>query len=237
MWEVTPIFPTRSGKPPERPKGFNSGLPRSWVYVVELACTVAYALTFACDLVTKGVLHVTGDRIYGYIIIVDVVGVVTWFCSLLLVYREKVKVVFCKSHSYTLALFWMVGVVTLGLEGVSYEAPDWWWHLNSRADTADLALYSIRAVVLFILIVVGVFRPLCWPSKRRTYSLLINADTPEPAAGEDVDESKNTDSRKRKEGDFIKTRTSSTFSNMWIKIRLLYPYVWPKGESYPVASG
>lgn len=216
-----------AGKP-ERPKGVNSDLPFSWAYVTELLCTLVYSLTFASDLAVKGVLHITGDRIYGYTIIVDVLGVVAWLSSVLLIYQEKAKVVTSKPHGCILVLFWMVGVVVLGSEVMSYDAPYWWWNLASRADIADLALFCIRAVFLSVLVMVGVLRPLCWPSRRRAYSLLINADTPDNAAGEDVEDGKTA--RKRREGDFIKNRTSSTFANMWTKIRLLFPYVWPKGE-------
>jgi hypothetical protein len=216
-----------------------SDLPFSWPYLLELGCSVVYSVTFAADLAAKGSLHIAGDQIYGYTIIVDVVGVVAWLFSLILVHRERAKVLTSKPHSCTIVLFWMVGVVTLGLEIVSFNARYWWWHLTSRADIADLVLFASRALSLSVLVLVGVARPLCWPSRRRAYSLLINADTAGEGAGEDEEVGKSAAAyiRRRKEGDFIKSRTSSAFSDMWTKICMLFPYVWPKGECGGVGRG
>ncbi len=198
------------------------------MYVVEIACTVAYSLTFVSDLATKGALHIGGHQIYGYTIVVDVVGMLSWACSLLMLHRERILIVTSKPHGFTLTLFWLVGVVWLGLEVVSYYGTAWWWHLASRADIADLAIFVIRAVLLLVLVVVGLCRQACSPGGRRqAYALPINADEAETV---DVDAAGSRgDSRKAKEGDFVRSRTSSTFENMWGKVRMLFPYVWPKG--------
>ena len=57
-----------------------------------------YSLTFATDLIIKGALHIAGDNIYGYTIVVDTVGMLSWFLSLVILYREKVLVVTQKPH-------------------------------------------------------------------------------------------------------------------------------------------
>lgn len=200
--------------------------------MAEVCCTVLYTLTFIIDLATKGGLHIAGDDIYGYTIVADVVGFVSWSFSVLMLYRERVFVVTHRPHGLTLMLFWLVGVVLLGLELASLYSPSgWWWQLQSRADTVDLTLFCLRALLLCVLVVLGALRPLCWPGRRHTYSLLINADSAasDVNSGEDTD--KVSETRKRKEGDFVKRRTTSAFAGIWSKIRRLFPYVWPKGMS------
>ena len=221
------------GSPPSLPKGASNGLPFSLVFLVEFLCTVIYALTFVADLATKGGLHIAGDEIYGYTIVVDVVGVIAWLFSLVILYRERVLVVTHRPHGLTLVLFWLMSVVILGLELVSIRSPssDWWWHLRSRADIADLTLFCVRAVLVGVLVVLGVFQPICCPGRRRSYSLIINAESAAVDVNVGEEEAAKASERKSKEGDFVKSRTTSTFANIWSKIRRLFPYVWPKGKS------
>ena len=216
-----------TGKKPKEP----TGAPHSLSYVVEMVCSLLFALTFVSDLATKGTLHIVGDQIYGYTIVMDSVGVASWVSSLIMIRREKLNIVMHRPHGYTLTLFWIVGVVFLGLEGVSYYSPFWWWRLDSRGDIADLTIYFIRVVMLSCLVMVGLLRPLCCHSPRPTYSLLVNADQPADSAqsGTEVEKGVTSEASRRKEGDFVRTRTSSTFENMWLKVKLLFPYVWPKG--------
>lgn len=194
------------------------------MYVVELACSVLYMVTFGVDLIVKGTLDISGDKIYGYTIVVDIVGMVSWLFSLLLVYREKVHIVMRRPHGWTLMLFWVTSVLYLGLSILSYHHKSWWWHLASGADVADLVLYVVRCVSVTVLVVLGLVLPSCWPGHRPSYSLLINTEV-----RVDVDNDDNFQERRRKEGDFIKTRTTSAFANILAKAKLLFPYIWPKG--------
>lgn len=199
-----------------------------------MVCTILYSLTFIADLATKGALHLAGEHIYGYTITEDAVGAAAWLLSLALLHREKVLVVTSKPHGLTVASFWLLDMVWLGLQLVSFQSPAWWWQLtNRRGDIADLTLFLVRVVIIMVLVVLGLLRPLCCPGRRKTYSLLINADSAAvdsscPEASE-VNVENSAEARRRKEGDFVRNRTTSAFSNIWLKIRLLFPYVWPKG--------
>ena len=226
---MLPCCTVSTGTPPKRPKG---DLPFSWVLVLEIVCSVLCALTFVVDLATKGSLHIRViEKIYGYTIVMDSVGVVSWLLSVVLLYRERVLVVSRRPHGLALALFWLVYVAWLGLQLASLRSPAWWWHVNSRGDIVDLVLFLVRAVILVLLVVLGLLRPLCCPGRRRAYALIINAESAAvdvPVQG--ADEKEGSEARKRKEGDFVKKRTTSAFSDIWLKVRLLFPYVWPKGE-------
>lgn len=203
--------------------------------MLESVCAFVYALTFVSDIVTKGALHIAGHRIYGYTIVVDALGVFSWLFSLWLIHREKVFIVTDRPHGNTLAIFWLMGVVLLGLELVSINSQSWWWHLSTREDLADFVLFLVRALMLTLLVVVGLLRPLCCHGRRRSYELLINASTAAESAvvngdgGDDGGESDAEGKRRRREGDFVRTRNASAFANIWSKVCLLFPYVWPKG--------
>ena len=41
----------------------------------------------------------------------------------------------------------------------------------------------------------------------------------------------------RKEGRFVTIKTNSAFSNILAKAKVLFPYVWPKGELWGVVCG
>ena len=208
-----------------------SDLPFSWFYVVELICSVLYLLTFAVDLATKGTLHIAGERIYGYTIVMDAVGMGSWAFSLVLICREKVCAVMSRPHGLALVLFWLMTIMWLGLEVGNVHHPSWWWALSSRADIADFTLFLLRCTLILVLIGVGLFRPLLCPSKRSSYTLLVNADTRESAGskGSIQHVGSTSDTRESKEGNFIKMKSNSTFANFLSKSRLLFPYVWPKG--------
>lgn len=223
----TPIF---TGSPSKK-KGSTSDLPSSWAYVVELVCSGLYSLTFVTDLVVKGILHITGERIYGYTIVVDAVGTCAWLSSIFLIHRIKMEIIMNRHRSFTLVLFWMVGVVWVGLEAVSINGASWWWHLRSRVDISDLVLFLVRSLLLVALVTVGILRPLLCRGRRRGYSLLINSD----GAAKEEDSSpggQSADVRRKREGDFIRTKSTSAFANMWGKVKYLFPYIWPKGKSH-----
>ena len=204
--------------------------------MIEVICTVLYSLTFIVDLATKGALHLAGEQIYGYTIVEDTVGLLSWLLSILLLHRERVLVVTNRPHGLSLALFWLCDMVWVGLQLVSVRSPAWWWQLSQRrADIADLALFLIRVVLLMMLVIFGLLRPLCCPGRRPAYSLLINAESAAvdaPVTAVNDNKGSTSESQRRKEGDFVRTRNSSAFSNILVKVRLLFPYVWPKGMSW-----
>ncbi len=200
----------------------------SKILISEIILSAIYSLTFVADLAVKGVLHVTGEQIYGYTIVEDVLGILSWLFAILMVYRDRMVVLHRKPHGISLVLFWLLNELWLGLQIVSFNNPQWWWHLKTQADISDLILYAIRVLVLSIIIIVGIFRPLIFrPKSSSGYSLLLNAEETEE---EDINtEERNKETRDRKEGSFIRKRTTSAFSGFLLKAKLLFPYVWPKG--------
>ena len=198
-------------------------LTRSWVFIVQVSLHVLLSLTYGADLVIKGVLNFVSDKIFGYTIVVDALGITSWLFAIALLYRERERIFHHLSHGWSLAIFWQLNVLWFGLQIVSWHNSKWWWHLQSHVAIADLALYIARCVLLGGVISLGILRPLCCRSRRRGHSLLININ----GEGQEVDES-NCERQERREGSFVKKRTTSAFADLWKKTKLLFPYVWPK---------
>ena len=193
------------------------------VSILEMALSVLFAVTYAVDLVVKGVLHATGDGIYGYTIVVDALGMTSWIFSAAVVFKERHRVIFKRSHGFSLVIFWLANALWLCLEVTSWHNPHWWWHLRGHTDVSDLVLFIVRSVLIVCVIVVGVIRPIF--TKKTDYTLLVNLDKA------DTDTVlHNRETQERKEGSFVRRRTHSTFANMWVKTKILFPYVWPKGH-------
>ncbi len=222
--------PTNS-QPKEKSK--SRGVPLSLTvlsrsFIVETVSCVLFSLTYLTDLVVKGVLQTLGNNIYGYTIVLDALGITSWIFAIFLVYRERVRVLTRKPHGLTLVVFWLMNALWLSLEVMSWSNSHWWWHLRSQADIADLAMFVARVVLVVNLIFVGVLRPL-WCQRKRAYTLLVN-QTKEDEAEEEEEEREELvrEKRARNEGSFVRTRTTSAFSDFWTKCKLLFPYVWPK---------
>ena len=199
------------------------------LFVFEAALCVMLSLTYVADLIVKGALHFAGEQIYGYTIVEDALGFFAWIFTIMMLFRERMQILQGKSHGISLALFWSLNIAWLGLQLVSINSSHWWWHLTTRGDISDLVLYIIRSVLVGIIVVLGILRPVCCPPKTRDYTLLVNVDSADQAE-EDIDtEERNKENQERKEGSFIRKRTTSAFSDFWMKAKLLFPYVWPKG--------
>ena len=216
------------------------GRKKMWLFpklfIFEAILCVVLSLTYVTDLVVKGALHLAGEQIYGYTIVEDALGIIAWLFTILMLYRERIRILQGKHHGISLALFWILNIVWFSLQLVSFSSSHWWWHLNSRGDISDLVLFVVRSALLAVIVVLGILRPLCCPPRSRDYTLLVNADTAD-LAEEDVDtEERNKENRERKEGSFIRKRTTSAFSDFWMKAKLLFPYVWPKGTACIVGN-
>ena len=172
-------------------------------------------------------MHFTGDKIYGYVIVVDALGITSWLFAIGMLYRERVQIFRGLSHGLSLAIFWQLSLVWFGLQVVSWRNVKWWWRLENHADIADLALFIIRCVLLGGVIILGIFRPLCCYRRQRGHTLLVNINGEEQDVGE-----RNREQQDIRDGSFVKKRTSSAFADLWKKTKLLFPYIWPKSERY-----
>ena len=187
-----------------------------------LIFTSILCLLLALTSAAHGAVSITLHSIYGYIILQDILGIVSWVVAMAIVYHERHRRISIGSHGISLVMFWLLNGVWESFQLLGWSNPHWWWSLHSTTDIANLTLYCIRSVLVSGVISVGVVWPLC-TRKPKNYSLLVNSDP--------VDTTEhNLQHGQRKEGSFVQKRTSSTFSDLWDKVKLLFPYVWPRGH-------
>ena len=176
------------------------------------------ALSSFAHLLLTGLLH----SIYGYTILQDGLGIVSWLTSTVIARRERPNLLRGRTHGVWLVVYWCLSGVWQALQVLGWANPHWWWQLHSRIDLSELILYCIQSSLLIALLVVGVIWPLVRRSPRN-YSLLVNSDP--------VDTTEHNQLHiQHREGSFVQKRTSSAFSDLWSKIKLLFPYVWPRGH-------
>ena len=85
------------------------------LYLEALLCLIL-AITYTADLAVKGALRVAGERIYGYTIVVDALGIVSWLFALGMVYRERGRIVRRLPHGVSVVLFWIMNALWLCLQ-------------------------------------------------------------------------------------------------------------------------
>ena len=205
-------------KPPSLPPR----LPYTSSVFLLAGLSLLLALTYTADLAVRGALHFTSDSIYGYTILQDTLGLMSWVVAMVMTYRERLRVVQGRAHGLTLVLFWLMSVTWQALQLLGWSNPHWWWQLQSRADTADLAFFCTRATLMTAVVVVGVVWPL-FSRTPRTYSLLVNTEPVETTEH-------NRRQQQHKEGSFVQKRSTSAYSDLWSKVKLLFPYIWPRGH-------
>ena len=193
-----------------------------------VTCSLCFllCLTYMADLVVKGALHLAGDAIFGYTLVVDGLGIVSWLVAMAATYRERHSVACGRLHGLWLVLFWLLSSLWLSLQLLGWASSQWWWELSSRGDIADLSLFCLRVGLEVCVVLVGVAWPLVVARRRRSYSLLLNADVVDTVDTEEH----NRGQQERREGSFVKRRSKSAFADLWLKCKLLFPYVWPRGQ-------
>ena len=197
-------------------------LPRS--LLVTCVLCLLLALTFTADLALHASLH----SIYGYTILQDALGTISWSVAMVITYREKQRRLLGRSHGLSLVSFWLLSSAWQALQLLGWSSPHWWWRLHTpTTDTASLTLYCVQATLLIAIVAVGVALPLVRRGPRH-YSLLVNSD---PVNSDPIDTTEHNRQRgQHREGSFVQKRSTSAFSDLWSKVKLLFPYVWPRGH-------
>ena len=224
-------------------KGGNSylGCILSKVVTAECATCILTAVTYAVDIAVKGALGVAGDQVYGSTLVVDGLGMVSWTFAAVFVAKETRRVLLGRFHGLTLMLFWLLSALWLCLDVTSWSNPYWWWKLNCRADVSDLTLFIVRALSMATILSLAFLSPLVRRRYSR-YTLLV--DAADDVSDEEDGKCDDDDAKKQRKpaavpsaahdarsGTFAKVHSgSSAFSDFWRKSKLIFPYVWPKGQ-------
>ncbi|RVE75415.1 hypothetical protein OJAV_G00016570 [Oryzias javanicus] len=191
-------------------------IPRSRLYGLQLAVTVLLGLQFLGGTVYRAA---TAAELPGYVVLYGCFSVLGWGWSFALLRVERRRALLMdrtRGHSSVLLVFWAVAFAAENLAFVSWYSPHWWWGLDGTEHQVQFALWLIRYSGAGLLFFLGLKAP---GLPRRPYMLLINEDERDVEAG-----AQNLLGRTEE--------NLSTWQGFRRKVRLLVPYMWPRGNVF-----
>uniref|UniRef100_A0A8C5CLD6 ATP-binding cassette sub-family B member 6 n=1 Tax=Gadus morhua TaxID=8049 RepID=A0A8C5CLD6_GADMO len=150
----------------------------------------------------------------GYVVLYGVLSTLGWGYALALLRVERRRALLMdrtRGHSAVLLLLWALAFCAENLAFVSWYSPHWWWGLDTQRD--QFALWLIRYLATGSLFFLGLRAP---GLPRRPYMLLINEEE--------------HDVESRAQGGEEEEENQSTWQGFRTKVRLLLPYMWPRGS-------
>ncbi|XP_032669013.1 ATP-binding cassette sub-family B member 6, mitochondrial [Odontomachus brunneus] len=192
-----------------------STLPKSKLY--NLQKFILYFVPFLS--VLRIILQATildDGMVYGYMILTTALTVVVYPYSVYILRVERHKLlpsVPPHGHGLVLLGFWTLTFVAENLVFVNIGKLEWWFHLNSLTDQIEMALFVLRYVSNLLIFALGLRAPGIGGHLDPDYRILNDGST--------------TQSRyyQRRPDD-----NSSTWANLWYKIKTLSPFLWPKSD-------
>ncbi|KAL5012191.1 hypothetical protein ScPMuIL_010742 [Solemya velum] len=176
-------------------------------YTIQV-CTTILMMVAAVLLVILQDVSIGDQRVAGYQLLNALVAMVIWPLSLRLMCLERnnaLPSIPTRGHGLVLLIFWTLAFVRENVAFVSWWNQSWWWYLESDGDRIEFSLWLIRYLCTFLLFVLG-FRA---PGLPRSINHLL------------LDE---------EEQHRAQTEPKSTWSNIWKKVKLMLPFIWPKGS-------
>ncbi|KAH9496235.1 ATP-binding cassette sub- B member 6, mitochondrial [Bulinus truncatus] len=174
--------------------------PRAWTHLIKIICTVLLMVEALLHLILSDV-YLTNKTLLGYQVLVACTLISSYVMSLLLLTMEKSSMLpslASKGQGLILMIFWGLLFVRENLMFVSWGSPEWWWHLNNSSELAEFGLFVARYTLIMFLLILGVIKPKPSPYKA------LDEETGNSGANK------------------------STWDNSWGKVKLMFPYIWPK---------
>ncbi|XP_068102109.1 ATP-binding cassette sub-family B member 6 [Hyperolius riggenbachi] len=187
-------------------------IPKSRLYRLQLALSILMILQALGGLIWQAA---GGNTIYGYMIVHGCLSAGAWAFSIWLLHLERTRALErerSRGHGAVLLLFWALAFAAENLAFISWQSPHWWWlSVDSTVQKVGLALWTLRYVCTLFLFMLGMVAP---GRPRKPYIILINEDE------RDVENTQ----------PLLRNQNQSTWQGFWKKVRLLVPYLWPRGN-------
>ncbi|XP_055959326.1 ATP-binding cassette sub-family B member 6 isoform X1 [Patella vulgata] len=183
----------------------------SWGYWLQCIVTTILMLEALMHMIVQDSAF-NNERILGYQVLTGVALIVCWFLTLRLVSLERnymLPSLPSRSHQLALLFFWGLALMREILATISWWSSSWWFQLKSEKDQVELGFWLVRFLLTLTAFILGLRAPAL---NHLNYELLVNSSP------ENVN---NTT---------ISQQNASTWSNVWVKLKLMLPYVWPKGQ-------
>ncbi|XP_061841085.1 ATP-binding cassette sub-family B member 6 [Nerophis lumbriciformis] len=189
-------------------------IPRSRLYGLQQVVSILLLVQFVGGMVWRAT---DGGQLPGYVVLYGCFCALAWAWAVALLRIERRRVLLMdrtRGHSTALLLFWAVAFAAENLAFISWFSPHWWWDLQDNQQQVQFALWLIRYVGTGLLFFVGIRAP---GLPLKPYILLINEDE------RDVEQSAQSLLGRP-------DQNQSTWQDFRKKVRLLLPYMWPRGS-------
>lgn len=189
-------------------------MPRSCLYLLQLALSAIVLGQFVGFVVWRVAI---GGELPGYVLLYGIFSALVWAWAIALLRIERRRALLMdrtRGHSAVLLLVWALAFAAENLAFVSWYSPHWWWSMETNKQQVEFALWLIRYCCTALLFFIGLKAP---GLPRKPYMLLINEDE------RDVEQSRQSLLGGGEQNE-------STWQGFRQKVRLLVPYMWPKGN-------
>ncbi|XP_075037121.1 ATP-binding cassette sub-family B member 6 [Mixophyes fleayi] len=187
-------------------------IPKSRLYRLQLALSAVLMSQAVGGLIYQAA---SSDVLYGYMIVHGCLAAGAWGFSIWLIHLERTRALErerSRGHGVVLLLFWSLAFAAENLAFISWKSPHWWWSsMDSVSQKVQFSLWTLRYICTLFLFMLGMLAP---GRPRKPYVLLINEDE------RDVENTQ----------PLLRGHNESTWQGFWKKVRLLVPYMWPKGS-------
>ncbi|XP_071102435.1 ATP-binding cassette sub-family B member 6-like [Haliotis cracherodii] len=181
-------------------------IPWSGWYIVQIIITVLMASETLLHMIVQDTS--LGQQLYGYEILTAMLLLVAWIISLRLMSLERnyaLPSIPTRGHGLVLLLFWCLAFVRENLAFVSWWSHKWWWYMDSVENHLEFGFWVVRYVFTLALFIMGLKAP---GLSHMKYDILVNDMS----------------------GGGVGGQSTSTWSNIMQKLRMMIPYCWPKGN-------
>ncbi|XP_012938229.1 ATP-binding cassette sub-family B member 6, mitochondrial [Aplysia californica] len=182
---------------------------KSWGYVVQVLLTMLLMLEALVHMVLFDV-YLRERILLGYQVFEACALIMACIVSLWLLALEKrsmLPTTPSRGQGIVLLMFWGLFLIRETLFFVSWNDPAWWWQLETQYDEVEFGLFILRFVLVLCLLILG----FVGPSVQRSIFTALSSD-------EESQSSNNSQ------------QNHSTWKNVMSKMKLMLPYVWPKGS-------
>lgn len=180
---------------------------KTWGYGLQVFSTVVLALMTLVHMVLYDV-YLRKGMLLGYQVMEAFLIIGACLLSLWLLALEKRSMlpsVPRPGQGLVLLIFWTLLFVRESLMFASWNNKTWWWHLTNEYDKTELGLFVLRYILVIILLVLGFIGPSVQTS---SYGLISDEESAQ------------------------NQRNQSTWNNVWAKLKIMLPYVWPSGQKF-----
>eukprot|EP00105_Crassostrea_gigas_P040176 XP_019924324.1 PREDICTED: ATP-binding cassette sub-family B member 6, mitochondrial [Crassostrea gigas] len=149
------------------------------------------------------------QTVAGYQVFAALAMLYCWIASVRLMFYERRQMlpsIPTRGHGLVLLLFWSLVFVKENLPFISWWSSSYWWKLEGYSDHIEFGLWIVRYSCSLLLLIMGFWGP---GLNKNLYHLLTDVESG-TSTGRDQPE--------------------STWKNVIGKLKIMIPYVWPKGS-------